>query len=191
MKIPFRAIGIASALVLLNAGLVGCQNDNMSNESHGEQFYPEDAQRDSTRLEMTQADCGALADGTLYPIDFSGDKLNSLGEAKLDRMILADPPLPLKVWMAIPDDGQAETRRVSVGTFLSDRGLTVEQITFGVGPNPESYSSADAQLAGFVKLETTDESQANSGNTATGSSSGSSGSSSGGSSSSSSGSSGH
>jgi len=175
MKMAMRAIGITSALILLNAGLIGCQSNDMSNVSHGEDFYPEGVQRDSARLEMTQADNGSLADGTLYAVDFSGDKLNSLGQAKLDRMLQADPPLPLKVWMAVPEDTQAQSRREAVGTFLRDRGLLVEQITFGVGPNPGSYSGTDAQLAGFTKLETTDVSQSNAGNTATGSSSGSAG----------------
>src|SRR5580658_306313 len=142
MKVMLKAIGITSALILLNAGLVGCQSDKMNQVAHGEEFYPDDAPRDSTTLEMTQAARGSLADATLYPMHFDGDKLNSLGEAKLDRMLQADPPLPIKIWMAIPDNDSAEARRESVGTFLKDRGLLVEQITFGVGPNPDSNSSA-------------------------------------------------
>jgi len=175
MKIALKAIGITSALVLLNAGLVSCTSP-VSQDTHSEEFYPEDAQRDSTTLEMTQAANGSLADGTLYPVNFSGDQLNSLGEAKLDRMLQADPPLPIKVWMAIPDDNQSEARREAVGAFLKDRGLLVDQITFGVGPNPDSYSTSDNALAGYTKQESTDVSQANGGNTAAGSSSGSAGS---------------
>lgn len=130
---------IISAAVLLLAA--GCENDN---KVHSEEFMPADQARDTVRLFDAEAARGAAEDGTLYACHFDGPALNSLGMAKLDAMLAAGGPVPLKVWMAVPEDEQAQSRRLSVGTFLKDRGLVAEQIQFGRGSNPAAdHSAAD------------------------------------------------
>ena len=144
---------ISATLALLAAGLLfGCQGNN-SGQIRGENDFPVEGEHDNQAIIHVEEANGALADATLYPRHFNGDQLNSLGMKKLDLMLDGDPTLPMTVWLDIPEDDLAQSRRLAVGTYLEDRGLLVDQIKFGSGPNPDTYSVATDQLKGLALQE--------------------------------------
>jgi hypothetical protein len=107
---------------------------------------------ESEQLLHTQECAGARAEATLYPEQFDGPGLTSLGTRALDLM-LQDPHScnPLVLYLDIPDDSLAEERRLTIGRYLEDRGgLKPEQIEFHYGTNPGNYHAADVQLTYYL-----------------------------------------
>src|SRR4051812_38860406 len=94
-----------AAAVLAGLGLsslAGCQTD----KSSVTEFFPaENAPRATEQFMAVQAAAGARADSTLQPLHFDNEKLNSLGEAKLDLMLKDDDSVePVIVYMNLTDD---------------------------------------------------------------------------------------
>jgi hypothetical protein len=111
---------------------------------------------ETTRLLHTQEASGARAECTLYPDQFDGPTLSTLGTSMLD-LALADSHScnPLVIYMAVPEDQYAQDRRLAIGRYLEDRGgLKAEQIEFRSGPNPDTYHPVDAQLGYYPKTDT-------------------------------------
>jgi hypothetical protein len=111
---------------------------------------------DTERLEHTQMTAGARAECTMYPDNFDGARLSSLGTHELD-LILEDSHSinPLVVYMDVPENDVAQERRLAVGRYLEDRGgLKPEQIEFHAGVNPDTYHAADQQLSDAPKTDT-------------------------------------
>jgi len=146
--ITLRTVSMAAVLMLAAA----CQSKQP--ENHGEVFAPDDQPTAMDHLLDAQAARGARADATLYAVHFDGPNLNPLGMYKLDLMLKDDSALPLSVWMDVPDDDSAQSRRMSVATYLKDRGIAPERVTFGHGPNPDVAHSAAQGLADLPKTDT-------------------------------------
>lgn len=139
-----------SILLLLPAG--GCRKDH---HEPGEQFPPAGANRATRQFIDAQAASGARADAMLYPHHFDGGRLNSLGRAKLDRMIEDDESLPVVIYLNLSEkDEAAEDRKESVAVYLKDRGVLESQAKLLNGPNPASVSPAAVNLAGSPRTDT-------------------------------------
>ncbi|MGD0388186.1 MAG: hypothetical protein ABSC42_04445 [Tepidisphaeraceae bacterium] len=111
---------------------------------------------ETSHLTHTQEASGARAECTLYPDQFDGPTLSTLGTSTLD-LVLADSHIcnPLVLYLAIPEDQYAQDRRLAIGRYLEDRGgLKAEQIEFRSGPNPDTYNPVDAQLGYYPKTDT-------------------------------------
>src|SRR4051812_10440004 len=135
------------------AALVGCQTDKSSMTDF---FPPEEEQAVRTPFEV-QAASGARADASLQPFHFDGEKLNSLGEAKLDLMLKDDyAAQPLVVYLNVPEkESVYNLRRDAVTRYLEDRGVVNEQIKFVAGPNPNARSLAATHLSRISRTENT------------------------------------
>jgi hypothetical protein len=149
------ALKIAGA-VLAGLGLssfAGCQMDSSSMTDF---FPPEDAPRATQQFQTVQAASGARNDATLQPLHFDGERLNSLGEAKLDLLLKDDDTVePVVLYMNVADkDSNFSARKDAVTRYLDDRGLPKEQVKFETGPNPNTHSLAVTHVAGLVKQET-------------------------------------
>ena len=134
---------IAGAVLagLAVSGAAGCQTDGSSVTD----FFPSDnAPRATEQFMNVQAASGARADGTLQPLHFDAEKLNSLGEAKLDLMLKDDDS----------DDRFLNSRKESVTRYLVDRGLSEDQVKFETGTNPNSRSLAVRHITNMGKTET-------------------------------------
>ena len=111
---------------------------------------------ETSHLTHTQEASGARAECTLYPDQFDGPTLSTLGTNSLDLM-LADSHTcnPLVIYMAVPEDQYAQDRRLAIGRYLEDRGgLKAEQIEFRSGPNPDTFHAVDTQLGYYPKTDT-------------------------------------
>jgi hypothetical protein len=133
---------LASAAIALVPALVGCQNrSNQPSElTYGDQFQGTEEPRHINRVAEAQAAAGARADGTLRSCHFdtgggNPGALNSLGEEKLDLMLVADAGMPLVLNLDVPQDDAYASREQAVRIFLKDRGLTDAQVKLVAGPN--------------------------------------------------------
>jgi hypothetical protein len=141
-----KSILFAAALLLA----AGCQQAEIV---HSEEFAPDDQPKMIDRIMQTQYARGARSDATLYAVHFDGSNLNPLGMAKLDLMLRDDSAFPLAVWMSVPDDEKAQSRRMSVATYLKDHGVPPEQVTFGQGANPQTLHPAAEGLKDLDKMD--------------------------------------
>ena len=127
---------IAMLLIVAAAFVAGCENNR--------KYFPDGAYRVNDQHEDVQAANGALADGTLYPRHFSGDKLNSLGQTKLSLMAQGAKGSTdtVRVYLDMPDAAATELRREVIKQFLAERGITTERLAMAVGPNTGSTEVA-------------------------------------------------
>jgi hypothetical protein len=139
------------AAVVFGAALVGCQTDKSSMT----EFFPPEEEQAVRNVCEAQAASGARADATLQPFHFDEEKLNSLGEAKLDLMLKDDDAArPLVVYMNVPEkESVYNLRRDAVTRYLEDRGVVNEQIKFEAGPNPNARSLAATHLTRIARTE--------------------------------------
>src|SRR3982751_789407 len=97
-----------------------------------------------------QASDGARADATLHGCHFdpggTPTSLNSLGEEKLELMLLADASLPMVVYLDVAKDETYAAREQAVRVYLKDRGLTEAQVTLVNGQNKYNTNPAAARL---------------------------------------------
>ncbi|MGE5612111.1 MAG: hypothetical protein ACM359_22885 [Bacillota bacterium] len=146
--------GYAGAVGLLLSGVLvaGCRS---SDKPEGEIFLPEGQIRDVDRMMAAQAAVGARDDAMLYPRHFDDGELNSLGQSKLYLMVKDKPTdQPLVVYLNLPANSPlAADRRDAVEKYLSDAGLTAEQIELKDGTNPEAFGSAETGLTRLPKTE--------------------------------------
>jgi hypothetical protein len=144
--------------------LMGCRPDNPA--VHGEDFPNEDMVNPVTKMAETQAYAGARSDATLYPIHFDCGKLNSLGEAKLDRMMHDDETCtPMVVHLNSADD-LADARGKSVTIYLKDKGLKDNQIKIESGINSATNHMVAPSLERLPKTENGDLKDAGGGSSA-------------------------
>jgi hypothetical protein len=155
------AMAFATALL----PMAGCQQQAPLN--HGEEFTPEEQVSQVTKLEDVQAARGARSDATLYAIHFDGDHLSTLGMAKLDLMLKDDSALPIKVWLAVPDDGNLEGRREAINAYLKDRGVAADQVVLERGANPDTDHPAAKGLTDLANMDSSSSSGSSSSSTST------------------------
>ena len=136
-------MSLAIAAVAMSVG--GCQTD----ESSMTDFFPPDQARASQQFVAAQAASGARADATLQPSHFDGDRLSSLGEDKLELMLMDDDTAePLVVYLNLDKDApNLNVRREAVTEFFIERGLLREQIELRTGSNPNVTSLTAKHLA--------------------------------------------
>jgi len=143
---PIRTFIVVATMLVVT----GCQDQQTIN--HGEQFPADEQDSAVNRIADAQAAAGARKDATLYATHFDGTALNALGMAKLDLMLKDDTALPLHVWLDVPR-ADVDLRMASVTTYLKDRGLAPDQITFALGSNPGNDHSAADSLSDLKSLE--------------------------------------
>jgi len=137
---------------ILFAGMVvGCQTDKSSMTD----FFPQEEEQRVGNVRDAQAASGARADATLQPHHFDGDKLNSLGQDKLDRMLADDDTAqPMVVYLNLAEkDEQTSARRESIMRYLQDRGASADQIKLEMGPNPHAHSLSANHLGRMNRTE--------------------------------------
>jgi uncharacterized membrane protein YgcG len=148
-----RIKAIQSVIFVAAIAMGGCGQQQQPVVNHGEEF-PADSQVSSvTKIAEAQADRGARSDATLYAIHFDGRYLNTLGMAKLDRMLRDQADPPVEVWLAVPADEQLNARQMSVAAYLKDRGLPTDEVKFGKGANPATDSPAAQGLKDLPKAD--------------------------------------
>lgn len=143
---------LAASTIVLFA--VGCdsQPPSENDTAHSKAEITE-----TTQLEQTQEVAGARAECTLYPDQFDGATLSSLGTTALDE-ILADSHStnPLVIYMDLPsDDKYTQDRQQAVKRYLEDRGgLKAVQVEFHNGANPTITTPVAVQLGNYGKTNT-------------------------------------
>ena len=147
----------AAAMIVGALAFTGCQS---TNESKAEEpappppsFFPGQTDRPPQNIALAQAKKGARNDGMLQPYHFDGDHLNSLGEAKLDRMISDDPNAMTTIYLNFSESEMLNQRRDDVVAYLRDSGVEESRLTFVSGPNPATLTPAAAGLARINRTE--------------------------------------
>jgi hypothetical protein len=141
----------ASTTVLFAAGC------NSGPPSESDTAHSKAEITETQQLEQTQEVSGARAECTLYPDQFDGPTLSSLGTTALDEILTdSHSTNPLVVYLDLPaDDKYAQDRQAAVSRYLQDRGgLKPEQIEFHPGASPAVYSPAAGQLNDYGKTDT-------------------------------------
>jgi hypothetical protein len=140
---------------LLMIGATGCMNEHVE----AEHDFPEVSGQATNRFAEVQTANGARNDATLYPSHFSGGELNSLGIAKLDRMLQADEALtPVAVYVVAADkDEMTNGRKAAVAMYLKDAGLRDEQISVQTGTNPSAWSPSAPMLGSLKRTDSGDD----------------------------------
>ena len=146
--------GIAAVGMLLLTS--ACQTDGSSDKD----FFPADSSSAVKKVADAQAASGAQMDATLYPTNFDGNALNSLGRMKLDSITQTLPDEgPVTIYLVgtaattVPAD-QATNRRDAVSQYLLNSHLTNDQFKLVDGPNPNVTNSSGNALANYSKTDT-------------------------------------
>jgi hypothetical protein len=161
-SLGWRLFLVSAAIVAVPA-LVGCQNRGAQQQpelTYGDRFPSPDEPRHVQRVLDAQAAAGARKDATLRVCHFdtgggNPGLLNSLGEDKLDLMLLSDASLPLVLSLDVPKDDTYSAREQSIRTFLKDRGLTDAQVRLVAGPNARDIHAVAPLLKRAEAIETT------------------------------------
>ena len=140
-----HALNITAALALLT--VAGCN----LNQQRGETFDDADHPTPVGLAVQAQAAAGAKADATLYDRHFRGDRLDALGQTKLD-LILKGTGVgePVHVYLDVPD---APARRAAVAAYLADAGVPADAVVLAAGPNPGNTTPTAYNLATVYKPE--------------------------------------
>ena len=130
----------------------GC-NHNQPAKLHGEEFTSDLDSTSTGKLAQAQCAAGAMQDGMLYDINFHGDKLNSLGQGKLD-LILKGTPLgdQVLVYLNMPHDLVA-LRQAAVAAYLKDAGVGDTRIVIAEGPNMNKSVPTAYNLSHIYKAD--------------------------------------
>jgi hypothetical protein len=159
----FSTTAVLGAGLLL--GLVGC-DDKASMTTF---FGPEDQSRRVFQAANAQANCGAREDATLYPAHFTDGRLNSLGAAKLARIVPDDDQAIVHLYLDVPDNEMTAARKDAVTGYLKACGVEDGRLMLALGPNPNVSEPA---APGLSYLPRTDTATATPSSTGTGASSG-------------------
>jgi hypothetical protein len=144
---------LAAGLLVLAAGCHDAK-ENLDKQKQNDAFMPDDDARAYRQFTDAEKGAGARHDGMLYAYHFDGDHLNSLGEQKLSLMLKDnDHAFPVVVYMNVPEDTHLKSRQDAVSLYMTDCGLTAEQMKFETGPNPNATSSAAQNLVRYGKTE--------------------------------------
>ena len=142
-------IGVPMGLVVaLTAG--GCSVAGDMEGRPADEFMAADEESAVTRLANTQIAAGARTDATLRPYHFEDGELNSLGEEKLDFLVLTcdNKTSETVVYLDVPagDDEAgkklAQARHEAVTEYLLSQGLTEDSFRLQSGYNPSNTTSA-------------------------------------------------
>lgn len=145
----------ASILVALGvAGAAGCADGGKpAHLAAHEEFFIADGESKVRRIADVQADRGAAEDATLQPHHFSGPRLNSLGEQKLQQLLTADIDADVVVYLNI-NGALADTRSQAVTSFLTEQGVDASHIKLERGSNPNLSAPSALGQKGLPHTET-------------------------------------
>jgi len=137
---------------ILFAGMVvGCQTDKSSMTD----FFPQEEEQRVQNVRDAQAASGARADATLQPHHFDGDKLNSLGQEKLAKIVPDELEDDTVVYLNLPETAEkTAARRDDVMAYLKSLGVSEEHAKINLGTNPELTHPAEEGLTRLAKTET-------------------------------------
>jgi hypothetical protein len=141
-------LSLLAALSLFS--VAGCDDKASFHE-----FFP-NGERKTQQMTDAQSIAGAKADATLNDIHFTGAKLNSLGEDKLDMMLPAQTDADLVVYVSLPSGDLSDSRKSSVTDYLRYRGMDVTHVKLVDGPNPSANAPSLVGLTNMPKTESTD-----------------------------------
>jgi hypothetical protein len=120
---------------------------------HGEQFYPDTAVRSTGEMAQAQCAAGAKEDAMLYDMNFHGQRLNSLGEGKLDLILKATPEGDIVlVYLNMPHD-EVASRQASVAAYLKTAGVSENRIVIAEGPNLNQTTPTAYNLGKIYKAD--------------------------------------
>ena len=142
-------LGLLATLSFFSA--VGCDDHAGMHE-----FFPSGENRKVNQMIDAQSTAGARQDATLQEIHFTGAKLNTLGETKLDLLIPDEQDADLLVYVNVPAGDLGSSRKNAVSDYLHYRGLDVSHIKLVDGPSPVTSPAADG-LTRMVKTESTED----------------------------------
>jgi hypothetical protein len=148
MKLMRTAI-FGSSLLLVS-GLFGC-DDKASMTTF---FGPEDQSRRVFQATNSQANCGAREDATLYPVHFTDGRLNSLGAAKLARVVPDEADTMVRLYLDIPDNDMTAPRKEAVSGYLRACGVDDAHLALALGPNPNLTTPSAPSLEHFSRTDT-------------------------------------
>jgi hypothetical protein len=162
--------------VLGTAGLMlGCshhKDDEMASDESAskprhvssakeEDFPDEDQIRQIDKFAGVQAAAGAQDDSTLHLVHFTGNRLNSLGESKINLMMQNHHPEDsMTIYLDMPQD-MSQARRSSVEKYMAGMGVAPERVKVAAGINPQSTTPSALGVQGLERTDS--EHQANSG----------------------------
>jgi hypothetical protein len=158
------ALGVVASGLLLVAG---CTNEKDAKQA---QRTTDQGVCSVNAFAKAQASEGARQDATLYSGSFDGPVLNSLGRAKLDRIMYnypLDKPLTIYLDIAKPSD----QNKLAVTDYLKEKGFPTQHVTVKVGSNPDTLTPSQEGLTRMTKMETPDSNTPGTG-TSTGTSTG-------------------
>jgi hypothetical protein len=131
-------------------GAVGCDD-----KASFQEFFPSGNRKVYQAIDAQSA-AGARADATLHDFHFTGGKLNTLGENKLDLLLPDQPDMDLVVYVDLPKDDSTDARKSAVSDYLHYRGMDVSHVKLVDGPNPGTRTPAADGLARMSKTESSD-----------------------------------
>jgi hypothetical protein len=148
MKLSYTIGSTLLGLALLG----GCQSHKATSVVRYDEF-PKNYESHSTKdIAEAQVAVGNRNDATLRASHFDGNKLNSLGEAKLSSMLKADRyNSPVTVWVDVANDDVAAGRKSAVKAYLKTKGVPDNAVVLKDGPNPTAGSGMSAR--GLTALE--------------------------------------
>jgi hypothetical protein len=142
----YRAAMTIGAL-LATAIISGC------GYQHGERFVADNTLRSTGELAEAQCASGAKEDAMLYDMNFHGEKLNSLGQGKLDLIVKGTPDGdPVVVYLNMPHD-QVAVRQLAVTDYLKTNGISETKIVVAEGPNLNKTTPTAYNLSGVYKKD--------------------------------------
>jgi len=136
-----------SSLMAIGAGCNCTRQCCGDEQTYKDPFFPSDEKRMMEKVGRQQAASAAKADATLNSAHFHGDKLNSLGEQKLELMLQDDDTSkPVTVYLDVAEDANASGRRTSVEAFMLAHGIATDWLKLENGLNPNGIASPAAPL---------------------------------------------
>jgi hypothetical protein len=153
MENTLNKLAYAGIILLVSVGGCHSNNDDKPAIVHGEDFIDEPHCTSIGRIAEAQTAAGASTDGTLYDVNFHGNKLNSLGEVKLDLMRKGtDAGDPIVVYLSMPHDA-ALAREAAVTECLKGQGVADTRITLIEGSNLNLSTPSAYNLSNLYKAD--------------------------------------
>jgi hypothetical protein len=146
-------LAAATAAALVAFGSMGCQSNikgphphhDILDEANSDHFPNKEPEQTVQRFADVQTSNGARFDANLYPHDFNGAHLNSLGRAKV-LLMLQDCETCEPIVIHLVDAGE--------GDLLDQRKQAVElYLKTAEGVNERTLHAAEPSITRLVKIE--------------------------------------
>ena len=157
MKNRFAQLSITlGTLLSISAGCAekqpACGNDSRPSKD-GAFIEREDSA--ITRIANAHINAGAANDAMLYPVHFTGAKLNSLGKQKVDALVNPGSSEKQAIYLVLPEsDPQTASRKESLIAYQQERGRSDATYEIKSGQNSETYTNSGYGVERMKKTET-------------------------------------